>query len=141
MCYSPNSAIVLCNTHGVGGWVAVQHSQTFGIQFQDSQSGLSHLSQRLSVIAAGERKAMHASSLGHNATITWKIYFFSLIHKYGSRIFRGSCSSLEEEKKNSSCYFIPEKSTERGRNTEVCSFDESAIKEKNECFFLGQNLS
>lgn len=85
-----------CNTCRVGGWVAVQHLQAFGIQFHDSQSGLSHLSQRLSVIAAGEIKAMHASSIGQNHTITWKIYFFCLTHKCGSRIFRRGYSSFKE---------------------------------------------
>lgn len=77
----PELCLYPCNTCRVDGWVAVQHLQTFGIQLHDSQSGLSHLSQRLSVIAAGERKAMHASSLGQNHTITWKIYFFCMTHK------------------------------------------------------------
>lgn len=49
------------------------------------------------MIATGERKAIHANSLGQNHTITWKIYFFWLTHKCGSRIFRKDYSSLEEK--------------------------------------------
>lgn len=63
----------------------------------DSQPGFSYLSQRLSMIAEGERRAMHASGLGQNRTITWKIYFFCLTNKYGSRIFSRGYSSLKEK--------------------------------------------
>lgn len=64
LCLSALHCLYLCNTCRVGGWVTAQHLQIFMIQFHDSQSGFSYLSQRLSMIAAGERKAMHASSLG-----------------------------------------------------------------------------
>lgn len=92
LCLSALHCLYPCNTCRVGGWAAVL---TFANLWDPVPWfpvwPLPFISD------CDRRKAMHTSSLGQNHTRTWKIYFFCLTHKCGSRIFRRGYSSLEEK--------------------------------------------